>query len=483
MPPATSDGGLDAAQPAGDAQTVRDAAPSPQSDAAGPGPVTGPSPDAGGDASDPCAVQGGAAKDTDRDGIADACDNCPDTANPDQADSDRDGKGDACACATPAVLCQNGKAGPYPCQGVDMLARLAARDFKASSGNAVWGWTDPETGRKIGVMGLDNGTAFVDVTVPQCSKLIGTLPTATVNHITSDVKVARNHAIIVAEARDHGLQIFDLKRLGKEPSTTPLVATARYTGTASAVVGNAHDVVVNEESGFIYIVGARSCGGALHMVDFRDPTKPKFVGCGPNNGYIHDAQCVTYKGPDAARKGREICFSAHGDDSFTIDDVTDKAAPSMISRMRYPNGEYSHQGWLTEDQAYYVFDDELDEMRNRHKTRTFIFDVRDLASPKLIGTYEHAGSAIDHNLVIRGNYVYQANYTVGLRILELSQVAMGKLREVAFFDTFPTNDNTQLQGAWTAFPFFDNNTVLVSNTDGSFFVLRPDPAIVAPAPR
>ena len=34
--------------------------------------------------------------DTDSDGIADACDNCPDAANADQADSDMDGVGDAC---------------------------------------------------------------------------------------------------------------------------------------------------------------------------------------------------------------------------------------------------------------------------------------------------------------------------------------------------------------------------------------------------
>ena len=34
--------------------------------------------------------------DTDQDGIADVCDNCPETSNPDQADTDGDGLGDAC---------------------------------------------------------------------------------------------------------------------------------------------------------------------------------------------------------------------------------------------------------------------------------------------------------------------------------------------------------------------------------------------------
>jgi hypothetical protein len=43
---------------------------------------------------------GGKIKDTDRDGITDAQDNCPVTFNPDQLDSDKDGIGDACD-ATP----------------------------------------------------------------------------------------------------------------------------------------------------------------------------------------------------------------------------------------------------------------------------------------------------------------------------------------------------------------------------------------------
>ncbi len=45
---------------------------------------------------DPASVASTTSADDDNDGIASACDNCPDVANEDQADSDGDGVGDAC---------------------------------------------------------------------------------------------------------------------------------------------------------------------------------------------------------------------------------------------------------------------------------------------------------------------------------------------------------------------------------------------------
>jgi len=47
--------------------------------------------------------QGTTPPDADRDGIADAADNCPAVANASQADSDRDGVGDACDAPPPPV--------------------------------------------------------------------------------------------------------------------------------------------------------------------------------------------------------------------------------------------------------------------------------------------------------------------------------------------------------------------------------------------
>lgn len=54
-----------------------------------------------------------------------------------------------------------------------------------------------------------------------------------------------------------------------------------------------------------------------------------------------------------------------------------------------------------------------------------------------------------------GSYVYQSNYTAGLRILETAQIASGTLSEVAFFDIFP-NDEPVFQGACSNYPFFES---------------------------
>ena len=39
--------------------------------------------------------------------------------------------------------CVNGKAGPYACKNVDLMAFLPHTTWGGGSGNDIWGWTDP----------------------------------------------------------------------------------------------------------------------------------------------------------------------------------------------------------------------------------------------------------------------------------------------------------------------------------------------------
>ena len=53
----------------------------------------------------------------------------------------------------------------------------------------------------------------MDVTTPSAPVRLGMLPTATVPSSWRDVKALGDVALVVAEASDHGIQVFDLTRL------------------------------------------------------------------------------------------------------------------------------------------------------------------------------------------------------------------------------------------------------------------------------
>lgn len=372
--------------------------------------------------------------------------------------------------------CVNGMAGTFPCHNVDLLSFLPLASIGGGTGNDIWGWTDPLTNKEYAIMGLSNGTAFVDITDAEHPVHLGNLPTHSVNSLWRAVKVYGNHAFIVSEAPNHGMQVFDLTQLRNvvAPPAT-FSETAHYNEFSRA-----HTITINEETGFAYANGvtaytdaaANKCARGLHFINLHNPKQPTFAGCFDADGYTHDAQCVTYRGPDQTYRGREICFNAN-EDTLTIVDVTDKNAPRQLSRTVYPGSAYTHQGWLTDDQSLFLVDDELDEQKLQTKTRTHIFNVSDLDAPSATGVHEGKSTAIDHNLYILGRHAYQSNYRSGLRVLDISGAATANLQEVGFFDIYPIDDNPAFNGTWSNYPFFKSGVVIVSGIEQGLFVLRP----------
>lgn len=372
-----------------------------------------------------------------------------------------------------AAPCVEGVAEGYPCLNVDLLAHISNAQLGGGSGNDIWGWTDPDTQREYALMGLTNGTAFVDITDPEFPIRLGRLPTQTGNSVWRDIKTRGYYAFIVSEASNHGMQVFDLRRLRNvvNPPAT-FTVDAHYAG-----FGRAHNIVIDVDSGFAMAVGSlqgsQTCNAGLHLIDINTPLAPSFAGCFSADGYTHDAQCITYDGPDIDYTGREICLASN-EDTLTIVDVTDKASPVQVSRTGYAGSRYTHQGWLTDDRRYFLVNDELDEIQVGHNTRTYVFDVSDLDQPVLHSTYTAEVASSDHNLYVHGNFVFEANYRSGLRILDLADIDNGNLSEVAFFDTQPASNAAGTNGAWSVYPYFFSGTVIVSDISAGLFVLLPD---------
>jgi choice-of-anchor B domain-containing protein len=272
--------------------------------------------------------------------------------------------------------------------------------------------------------------------------------------------------------------VFDLTQL-RDVKSPP----AKFTETAHYDrIHSAHNIVMNEESGFAYVVGAsmggETCGGGLHMIDVREPKNPKFAGCfsdtrtgNARTGYSHDAQCIKYHGPDQEFVGREICFGSN-ETALSIADVTDKANPKPISTAAYPNVAYLHQGWVSDDHRHLYMNDEGDELAGSvARTRTLVWDISDLEDPILVKEYLGETAATDHNLYVKGNYVYESNYVSGLRILDISDPANPV--EAGYFDTVPWGeDKPGFAGSWSNYPYFASGIVVVTSMHEGVFVVR-----------
>merc|ERR1712157_317226 len=231
------------------------------------------------------------------------------------------------------------------------------------------------------------------------------------------------------------------------------------------------------------VVGSNMCSGGLNMINL-NTNPPSFAGCYAGDGYTHDVQCVLYEGSDSSYQGKEICFACN-EDTITIVDVTLKNNPTLLSRTSYTDDRYTHQGWLTEDHNYFLFDDELDEYYGTtSKTKTLVMDVNSLTQPIFVGGHLGTTSAIDHNQYVLGDYTYQANYRAGLQVLKINDITAADMTQVAMFDVYPNSDSANFNGAWSNYPYFPSGTVVVSGIEQGLFILEvtfPSPPTPPPS--
>ncbi len=373
--------------------------------------------------------------------------------------------------ANAIIPCENGLAGIYPCNGYDLITNINLGALNAQSGNDIWGWTDPSNGNEYALMGVNNGTVFIDISDPVNPVMLGKLDTQTESSPWRDVKVHNNFAYIVSEAASHGVQVFDLTRL-RDVVNPPVTFTPDNNFTEA--IGNCHNIVINETTSFAYAVGtARNnlFNGGVHFIDISNPGNPVGAGGYGDDGYTHDGQVVSYTGPDPDYAGSEI-FIGSNENEMVIANFTDKNNPTGISSLMYSNLAYTHQGWFTEDQRYFILGDELDETGFGFRSRTLVFDLTDLDNPVLHTTYFGPTSAIDHNGYVLGDDFFLANYTAGVRVIDISDIENRNLTETGFFDTFPQGNNATFDGVWSVYPYFDSGNIIISDINSGFFIIR-----------
>ena len=375
----------------------------------------------------------------------------------------------------PNTPCEDGFAGPYPCNNYDLVNLIEREDFMGPLPSqeiwTVWGWTDPMTQKEYAIAGTTNGVHFIDVTDPVNPINIGRIPSfsASVHHYQV-VRVYNNHAFMVARSSpDYGMRVFDLTQLRNAGGQDPIIF-AQYTEYAG-FFSNASSIAINEQSGYAYVVGTSLYDGGPHFINISAPTIPLNAGGYSGDGLSRFAQVVTYNGPDTDYTGREI-FVGSNENGISIVDVTNKNNPVNIASYQYGDFGYPVQGQFTQDMRYFILGDFWDEGGGCN-TRTIALDLEDLDNPKEHMYHFGPSMVTDYGAYIDGTTLYQANLAAGVRIIDLGKIDSFVIEDIGFFDTHPEDDAVvSLDGVLSVYPHFSSGNILLVDFDGIFIIRK-----------
>ena len=385
--------------------------------------------------------------------------------------------------------CVAGSADGFACHNMSLLAHIPLADLpnNPNSANDIWGHVDLNTEKEYAIIGLTNGVAVVDVTIPTTPEVIGSI--TGLSSGWRDIKVYQffdtstlrwqAYAYATTEANE-GLTIIDLNDLENGISLVRRQTTDR----------SAHNIYIsNVDYGLnialagqvpaVHILGSNNFGGSFRSYVLSDPETLGSTytnSLGTRNDYTHDAASLTIN--DA--RAQTDCVQANNTDclvildfnekSLRIWDHTDENQAIELGSSSYPNAEYTHSGWWSEDKQYVLVHDELDEQEFGLNTTVNIFDISSLSTPTLVSTWSGPTRAIDHNGFVRGNRYYMSNYERGLTVLDITDPSAPV--EVGFFDTYPVSDNTGFNGAWGVYPFLPSGNILVSDINSGLYIIQ-----------
>lgn len=438
--------------------------------------------------------------------------------------------------------------GPFPdTENMTLLSQLTPGEMGAvnpRSGvllNDIWGWTSPN-GEDYALVGTGDGMSIVRVTDPVNPVFIGIMPTAEPDdfaNLWGDVGVYNvgnddefsGYAYYTTEAEGVGIHILSLNQLDSlGPAPDPNYQIPPDAVFDGGGYNSAHNVYVNQETGYAYVVGVELVGDEtacddepFHPSRFNtlildlepDPLNPDIVACLADFGE-HDIYVVNYHGPDADYRNREIAFVFDGRDkdapsrsglrqddtpgeivggTTEIWDVTDKDNIQVISSFTVPGICFSHQGWTSSNRhEFLLINDELDELRDAEDENGFfrtnfcgtdappmtttnpgiyVVNIQDLDAPFFQERFAVASPGDnDHNFIRRGNKLFWAVYNAGTRVVKMKQKkGVLQLEEIARLDSEPRQP-PEFNGQWGIFPFEDSDTIVASDIVNGLMVMR-----------
>ena len=393
-----------------------------------------------------------------------------------------------------AADCIDGQSAGFACLNISLLAHVPLSQFPSlpSSANDIWGHFDLNTGKEYAIIGLRNGITVLDVSEPQTPKIIGNISGQSTSW--RDIKVLqffdtsanrwRAYAYATADSVSEGVTIIDLSGL---PNSIALVQKQTTDASAHNVyisnVDYGLNIALPGTEPLLHITGSNRSNGAFRSYSLANPENLtlSYQALSPlTQDYTHDASSLLIDDNRAHNECANATLTGcnvlldFNETSVKLWDHSKLDQVIALSDTGYPQAEYTHSGWWTEDKQYILVHDELDEQRHNINTTLNIFDISSLKQPLLVGTWRGPTRAIDHNGFVRGNHYFMSNYERGLTVLDITQAASPQ--QIGFFDTYPVSNNAAFNGAWGVYPFLPSGNILVSDINSGLFILRDDTA-------
>lgn len=317
----------------------------------------------------------------------------------------------------------------------------------------IWGYTDA-TGIEYalvcvkGTFGQTGGLSVVSLEDPENPEEV--YYKAGSKSTWRDVKEYNGFAYVVldVESSDEGLLIVDLNSLPDETGITD--TTWHAPGWEKA-----HNVFI-DENGVMYIGGANEQGsGGVIMYDItNDPKNPEYLG-EYQAAYVHD---VMARG-DTMYTGNVYAGT------FSVVDVSDKENPVYLGGAETPDS-FCHNVWVSDD-GDYVYT--TDEVGDAYIAGFDISDLDDVEETDRI-QYDPGSNTIVHNTFFINNYLVTSYYKAGVTIHDVTDP--WNMIQVGHYDTSPLSGDG-FNGAWGVYPYFESETIVVSDISEGLFVLTP----------
>ncbi len=324
------------------------------------------------------------------------------------------------------------------------LLRNLNQHYTQTLYSAIWGYKATD-GREYALLGCPAGTAFIDVTdsanIVEVDFLTGN------NSAWREMKTYSHYAYIVSEATNSRLQIVDLQYL---PDSVHLVKVWNYTG-----YGNTHSI--SQSGHYLYLNGGNATpNGGITVLDVLDPENPVKMGQW-STLYVHDCRVVN-----------DTIYAANiFDGKVSIVNATNKASLTTVNSFNNLIGGGPHNTALTENGKRLFVTDEIGTAPYLLK----VWNIESRTNPVYVTSWQPTGitSSIVHNIEIYGNYGIIAHYSAGVRVIDITNPDVPT--EVAWYDTYPSNNNESYNGAWGVY-MFPSGKIIASDRQTGLYVLK-----------